>query len=311
VPGVAGSETVEPPARTSRSLGLLAVVASIMCFGLSFGIIKWPGIPGSIIAWWRLVGSALLWWCVVIGMRVARGRPMPSSAVWRAALPAALLFGLYISTFFTAVTKTSVAHAEFINSLAPLLVIPTGYLLFRERPNWSALRFGLLSLVGLVIVLFTGPDQGVATLEGDLLMLLVLAFTVSYLMASKWARGRGVDTVDFMAIVMTVALVTATPVALSIAGDQLWPLSWQAWVAVAILSVLTGGAAHGLLFFAHRTVPIATISVMQVSQPALSAFWAWVIVDEAISATQVPGMALVIVGMALVVRFSQRRPVPE
>ncbi len=298
----ADATTAAPP---NRTLGLLAVVASIMCFAVSFGIIKWPGIPGSVIAWWRLIGSALLWWLLVIGLRVQRGRPLPSRAVWRSALPAALLFGLYISMFFTAVTKTSVAHAEFINSLAPLLVIPTGFLLFRERPNWSALRFGLLSLVGLVIVLFTGPDQGVATIEGDLLMLLVLVLTVSYLMASKWARARGVDTVDFMAIVMTVALVTATPVALSIAGDEIWPLSWQAWVAVAILSVLTGGAAHGLLFFAHRTVPIATISVMQVSQPALSAFWAWVIVDEAITATQIPGMALVIVGMALVVWNSQ------
>lgn len=303
---MAGSDTVETPAHSSRPLGLLAVVGSIMCFAVSFGIIKWPGIPGSVIAWWRLIGSALLWWLLVLGLRIRSGRPMPSRAVWRSALPAALLFGLYISMFFTAVTKTSVAHAEFINSLAPLLVIPTGFLLFGERPNWGALRFGLLSLVGLVIVLFTGPEQGVATVEGDLLMLLVLGLTVSYLMASKWARGRGVETIDFMAIVMTVALVTATPVALSIAGDEIWPLSWQAWVAVAILSVLTGGAAHGLLFFAHRSVPIATISVMQVSQPALSAFWAWVIVDEAITATQLPGMALVIIGMALVVRSSQR-----
>ena len=298
------------PARSQRTLGLLAVVASIMCFAISFGVIKWPGLPGSVIAWWRLIGSASLWWLLLLTLRTTHGRPLPSRQVWRSTLPAAMLFGLYISVFFTAVTKTSVAHAEFINSLAPLLIIPTGFLLFGERPNWSALRFGLISLTGLMIVLFTGPDQGVATIEGDLLMILVLMLTVSYLMASKWARGHGVDTMDFMAIVMTMALVTATPVAVIIAGDELWPLPWQAVVAVAILSILTGGAAHGLLFYAHRSVPIATISVMQVSQPALSAFWAWVIVDEAITATQVPGMVLVIVGMALVVWFSQRTPAP-
>lgn len=295
-----------PPTRSQRSLGLLAVVTSILCFAVSFGVIKWPGIPGAVIAWWRLVGSALLWWILLLALRTTRGRPLPSRQVWVSTLPAALLFGVYISVFFTAVTKTSVAHAEFINSLAPLLVIPAGYLLFRERPNWSALRFGVLSVVGLVIVLFTGPEQGAATIEGDLLMIIVLAASVSYLMASKRARGRGVETIDFMAIVMTVALVTATPVALTIAGDEMWPLPWQAWVAVAILSFLTGGAAHGLLFYAHRSVPVATISVMQVSQPALSAFWAWVIVDEAITTTQIPGMVLVIAGMALVVWFSQK-----
>jgi drug/metabolite transporter (DMT)-like permease len=301
----------EPAPRSQRTLGLLAVVASIMCFGVSFGIIKWPGVPGSVIAWWRLVGSAILWWTLLLTLRRFRGRPLPSRHDWTSTLPAALCFGVYISVFFTAVTKTSVAHAEFINGLAPLLVIPAGFLFFHERPNWGALRWGLLSVTGLMIVLFTGPEQGAATLEGDLLMIIVLSMTVSYYMASKRARGRGVATPDFMAIVMPVALITATPVAVSIAGDELWPLSWQSWVAVGLLSVLTGGAGHGLLFYAHRSVPIATISVMQVGQPALSAFWAWVIVGETITATQVPGMALVIVGMALVVWFSQRSAEPQ
>lgn len=292
--------------RGQRLLGLFAVVAAIMCFGVSFGIIKWPGIPGSVVAWWRLVGSSVLWWALLLGLRATKGRPLPTRAHWRAALPAALAFGIYISVFFTAVTKTSVAHAEFINGLAPLLLIPAGFVVFHERPNWSALRFGALSLVGLMIVLFTGPAKGAATLQGDLLMIIVLAASVTYYMASKRARGRGVATADFMAMVMPVALVTATPVAVAIAGDELWPLSGKAWIAIALLSVLTGGAGHGLLFYAHRTVPIATISVMQVGQPALSVFWAWVIVGEAITATQVPGMALVILGMALVVWFSQR-----
>lgn len=296
----------DDPSRRQRTIGLLAVVGAILCFAISFGIIKWPGVPGSVIAWWRLVGSAVLWWTLLLSLRATRGRPLPSRTVWKNTLPAALFFGIYISVFFTAVTKTSVAHAEFINSLAPLLVIPAGFLVFQERPNWAALKFGGLSLIGLVIVLFTGPEQGAATIEGDLLMIIVLFATVAYLMSSKFARRRGVDTADFMAIVMPVALITATPVALIVAGGELWPLSWQSWVAVGILSFLTGGAAHGLLFFAHRSVPIATISVMQVSQPALSAFWAWVIVDEAITATQIPGMLLVIVGMALVVWFSQQ-----
>jgi drug/metabolite transporter (DMT)-like permease len=293
-----------------RTIGLLAVVASVLCFAISFGIIKWPGVPGSVIAWWRLIGSAIIWWLLLAGRRIQYRHRFPTASTWKRVLPAALCFGIYISVFFTAVTRTSVAHAEFINSLSPLAVVPLGYVLFRERPQWSALRWGLLSLLGLTMVLFLGPENGVATVEGDLLMIIVVAASISYLSASKWARRQGVDTIEFMAIVMPVALVTATPVALIVAGGELWPLSWQAWVAVGLLSVLTGGAGHGLLFFAHRHVPLATISVVQVSQPALSAFWAWVIVGETITFAQVPGMALVIVGLALVVTVSQRRARP-
>ncbi len=293
--------------RPNQLLGIGAVVGAVMCFAISFGILKWPGIPGSVIAWWRLVGSSVLWWALLVGLRASKGRPLPSATVWRHALPAALLFGLYISIFFTAVTRTSVAHAEFINSLTPLALVPVGLVFFGEKPDWKALRWGLVSLVGLVIVLFLGPANGAATVEGDLLMIIVVGCSVSYLSASKWARRNGVDTVDFMAIVMPVALVTATPVALSIAGDELWPLSGKAWTAIAILSVLTGGVAHGLLFFAHRHVPIGMVSVIQVSQPALSVFWAWVIVGEIVTLAQVPGMVLVIVGLAMVILVSQRK----
>lgn len=298
----------DPPNRRARTLGLLAVVGAVFCFAISFGLIKWPGIPGSVIAWWRLIGSAVIWWTLIVVQRARVGRALPSATTWRVVFPAALFFGIYISVLFTAVTKTSVAHTEFIQSMAPLLTIPLGFLLFRERPNWSALRWGGLSMVGIVIVLFFGPDQGVATLAGDLLMIIVLAASVAFLLTAKWVHGRGVDTIDFMAILMPVALITATPVALLVAGDELWPLSGKAWLTVAMLSFLTGGAAHGLLFFAHRAVPIGTISVVQVSQPALSVFWAWVIVGEQITVVQVPGMALVIVGMSLVVWFSQRVP---
>jgi hypothetical protein len=38
--------------------------------------------------------------------------------------------------------------------------------------------------------------------------------------------------------------------------------------------------------------------------------WAWLIIDEEISIRQVPGMALVILGLALFVVSSQRRAAP-
>jgi drug/metabolite transporter (DMT)-like permease len=89
------------------------------------------------------------------------------------------------------------------------------------------------------------------------------------------------------------------------AGDDIWPLSGTAWASVAILSVLTGMVAHGLLYYAQRAVPIGTISVIQTSQPSLSTFWAWLLLGEAVTLAQVPGMLLASIGVALVVWFSR------
>ncbi|MGH9133736.1 MAG: DMT family transporter [Ilumatobacteraceae bacterium] len=292
---------------STRPLGLLAVIGAIVSFSISYALIKWARTPGSVIAFWRLVGSAAGWWIVLCVMRMRTGRPFPSRAVWKQVLVPALFFGTNITVLFTAVTKTSVAHAEFITSMSPLLLVPAGALLFKERPNWAALRWGLLSLAGIVIVLFLGPAKGAATVGGDLLMLIVLGAWVGYLLTTKRVRAAGVDTFDFMACLMPLGLITASPITLTLAGDDIWPLGGRGWFVVAVLAVLTGMIAHGLLAYAHRTVPIATVSVLQVGQPALSVTWAWLIIDEGISARQVPGMALVILGLALFVITSQRR----
>jgi drug/metabolite transporter (DMT)-like permease len=288
---------------------MLAVVASVVCFALSFSIIKWPGIPGSVIAWWRLVASAVLWWVLLAGRRVRTGTALPSRPTWTLSVPPALCFGVNVALLFLGITKTSVAHGEFINAMAPLVLIPAGMVMFGEHPNWRALRWGIVSLVGLAIVLTNGPASGVATVEGDVLVVgSVLAFCAYQLLARR-ARARGVGPWDFMTVVMTVAVVTATPVALLTAGDEMWPLSAKAWAAVATLSVLTGMAGHGLLYYAQHSVPISTISIIQAGQPSLSALWAWLLLGEALVAAQVPGMILVTLGLVLVFWFSLR-PAP-
>jgi drug/metabolite transporter (DMT)-like permease len=293
-------------ATRNHTLGLAAVLIAVLSFAISLSVIKWPGTPGSVIAWWRLVGSSVLWWAILFARRRRTGRPLPSLETWRQVSPAALCFGFNISFVFLALTRTSVAHADFIAAMAPLVLIPSGYWFFGEQPRWRALKWGLLSIAGLVILLSNGPAGGVATVGGDLLVVVGVAAFAAYQLSSKWARGRGVEPFDFMAIVMPVALVTATPVALLTAGDAIWPLNGKAWVAVAVLSVGTGMFAHGLLYYAQRSVPIATISILQTSQPAQSTFWAWVLLGEAIALAQVPGMVLVTIGMALVIWASQR-----
>jgi drug/metabolite transporter (DMT)-like permease len=295
---------------TARPLGLLAVLGAIVSFSISYALVKWAHTPGSVIAFWRMVGAAVLWWVVLVAWRARTGGPFPTAATWKRVLVPAIFFGANITLLFTAVTKTSVAHSEFISSLSPLLLVPAGALLFRERPDWTAMRWGVLSLVGIAIVLFFGPAKGTATLGGDLLMIVVLAVWVGYLLSSKRVRATGVDTLDFMACLMPLGLITTVPITLAIDGDELWPISGRGWFVVAVLTVLTGMVAHGLLAYAHRTVPLATVGVLQVGQPALSVTWAWLIVDERISIAQVPGMALVIIGQALFVVTSQRRVGP-
>jgi drug/metabolite transporter (DMT)-like permease len=303
-------EATPRAADRGRLLGLLAVGGAALCFSISSTIVKWGETPGSVVALWRMIGAIVVWWAVVGVQRRRRVIELPTAATWLRVLPSGLLFGFNIAVFFTAVTRTSIAHAEFIGALTPLLLLPAGAVLFGEHPNWGALRWGGITLVGVVVVIAGGTDQGVATLGGDLLVVVAVTSWTAYLLTSKHAR-QGLGVVEFMACVMPIGLLTSGPIALVLAGDEIWPLSTRGWIAVVLLTLLTGIAAHGLIVFAQHSVPVASIGVIQSGQPALAVFWAWLILGETVQPVQIPGMVLVVVGLALFTRASgQAAPEP-
>ena len=291
---------------SGRALGLLAMTVAVVSFSTSSALIKWSESTGSVIAFWRMIGAVIGWWAVIAFTRVRTGRPVPTAATWRLALAPGLAFGANIALFFTAITKTSIAHAEFITALTPLVMLPAGAFFFAERPNWSALRWGAISIVGVTLVLFFGPAQGTSSVSGDLLMIGVILLWTTYLLTSKQARAAGVGTLDFMACMMPIGVLTAGPIAAIIAGSDVFGLTARGWLVVGILTLLTGMLSHGCIVFAQQHIPVATISIMQTAQPALAVFFAFLILGEEVRPPQILGMALVIVGLALFTLASSR-----
>lgn len=308
------SATTTPPDTSGtiareRSIGILAVLGAVLFFSISSTLIKWADAPGPAVAFWRMVVAVGAWWTVLLIHHVRTGAPLPTRDTWRRVAPAGLFFGANIALFFTAINMTSVAHAEFIGVLTPLILLPIGAKFFREPPNWKALRWGLLSVAGVLIVLLGGDGGGASSVAGDALMLVVIALWIGYMLSTKIARAANISTLHFMSCAIPVAVLSAGPIALILAGDEIMPTTARTWIAIAILAVITGVGAHGLLVFAQRFVPVATIGIMQVAQPAIASFWAWLILGETVAALQIPGMVLVIVGLTIFTISSQRRAI--
>ena len=289
-----------------RLRGIIAVLAGVLCFSSSSSLVKWSDTNGAAVAFWRLLLSALTWW-VIVGVRRARtGQPAPDRATWRMMIPVAVFFGLNITMFFYAIQQTSIAHAEFIAALSPLLLVPAGALLFGERPDGRALWWGLVTVAGLAVVLFSGRDGSSATLRGDLMIASVVVLWVGYLLTARRARAT-VGLIDFMAILMNLAFLVAMPFTAILAGGELWSMGAKGWVVAVILSLLTGVLAHGLIAFAQKGVDVGTIGILQVSQPAIAVGWALLILGEAVAPMQIAGMVLVVTGLVAFTVISQRR----
>ena len=91
-----------------------------------------------------------------------------------------------------------------------------------------------------------------------------------------------------MASVMPIATLTILPIA--IATGDLFAVTWHSVPYILGLIVLTGTAAHALIVFAQRTVPVGSISIMQAAQPALAVGWSVLLLGPALVALQIVGM---------------------
>jgi drug/metabolite transporter (DMT)-like permease len=288
------------PVRHARPIGLVAMVAVVLTFSASSTIIRKAGAPGPTIAFWRMLGSSIVW---TVLLRVKEGR-FVTREEWRRAVLTGVVLASNILLFYTAATRTSVANLEFITALAPLMLMPAGAMLFHEKVDRRAALFGLISIAGLALVLFDAPKSGVATWFGNGLALLSLATWSSYMLASRQIR-KGMSVATLMAAALPIATLVTLPVV--VINRDIGKFDGRSMIYIAILTLLTGVVAHGLIVFAQRKVPIGIMSLMQVGQPALAVVWSAVFLSQSIRALQVVGMVMVVSGLATVVVQTQRR----
>src|SRR6185295_1989688 len=113
------------------------------------------------------------------------------------------------------------------------------------------------------------------------------------------------DVATYMAAMTPVATVAVLPLAL-VHGHML-SITAHGWMYVVLLTMMTGVLAHGLMVFAQSTIPIGSIGIAQIAQPALAALWSFLILGETLRLWQFVGMAVVLFGLLGFVLLNQRK----
>jgi drug/metabolite transporter (DMT)-like permease len=191
-----------------------------------------------------------------------------------------------------------------ISAMTPFIVVPLGAKFFGEQLNSRALVFAVLAIGGVAIVLFAAPANGDASVRGSVFGLLALGCWAGYIAGTRRVRGE-MDVAGYMAAMTPVATIAVLPLAL-LHGDML-SITAHGWRYTVMLTLMTGVLAHGLMVFAQSTIPIGTIGIAQIAQPALAALWSFLLLGETLRGWQVVGMAIVLVGLLGFVLLNQRR----
>jgi drug/metabolite transporter (DMT)-like permease len=277
------------PVLSAKTWGVLAVIGLVIAFSLSSTLVKRAETPGVLVAFWRMTVVSVVW---NLYLR-STGRRVTWRHVRQACVPG-VFFGLNLAAFFSGATHNSVANAALIGSLSPFLIVPLGAVLFKEYINPRALVFALVAFGGAVIVLFSAPPNGDASLRGNVFGVLAMLLWTGYVVTTRHYR-RDMDVATFMATVSPIAAVSVLPLALA-NGDVLG-MSATGWTYTLLLTFLTGVAAHGMLVFAQKTIQIGTIGIAQVVQPAMAVVWSFLLLGEVLRQRQALGIAISMSGL--------------
>jgi drug/metabolite transporter (DMT)-like permease len=147
-------------------------------------------------------------------------------------------------------------------------------------------------------------SDGSNSLEGYLWAVVSLLIWVVYLLANKRVRAN-VETVRLMWVLSFVGALTVSVVAL-VVRPNLGEMQGNDWLWVSLLSLFPGILGHGLLSWAQPRVDSSVSSVLIQAEPVGATFWAWLFLDEAVSAAQVAAMSVVVVALAILA-YSEAR----
>ena len=279
----------------------LALAAAVAGIAWSAILVRWAGVPGAVSGFYRVLvaGAILLPW------RVARGsrRPVPAGAAAVAVL-GGVFFAFDMALWNTSVMHTGAAVASILGNNTPIFVGVMSWLVFRRRPHASFWTGLALALAGCLAIMLGPAGAGSApiTMYGNLLALGGSFFFAAYLVTTERIRPS-MDTLTFntLAIAGSIAtlLVVCLVARLPLAGFP--PRAWAAMIALGLVSQL---AAYYALVYALGHLPATITSVGLLAQVPCTAMLAMLLLGEPLSALQIAGGAVVLVGIVVVNRGS-------
>lgn len=285
------------PSGTEFALMAVAVVG----VSLSAPLTALVAAPVLGIAFWRnAVGAALLAPGALTSYRRRR--------LTRRQLGLCVLSGAFLAVHFAAwlpsITLTSVAASTALVTTTPI------WTAVAARVAGHRVRAGVwtgLALAVLGVVLVTGVDVTVSgqALLGDLLALLGGAMAACYVLIGSTVR-REVNTTTYAAVCYaSCALLVA--LAAVVSRTPLGGYSARDWLLILAITVVAQMLGHTIFNRVVSTVGPTVVGLAILLEVPGAAVLAFVLIGQVPPLLAVPGLVLVLLGIAVVIRSGDDR----
>ncbi len=291
-------------------LGLLFAIGSAFTFGMSG-----PFAKSLMVAGWsptaavtaRLAGGALvmaIFASIVKPDWLRQAREHARTVVAYGLIPIA---GAQLC-YYNAVSHLSVGVALLLEYTAPILVVGWIWGTTRCRPRTMTLVGVALAIIGIILVLNVVNGAHIDAVGVGWGLAAAICAACYFMMSDQvTADGSGLHSITLAAGGLVVGAIAVGLLGLS----GLMPMTFTAnhtvvagvttsWlVPVLILGVVATAVAYTLGISGVARLRPSFASLVGLGEVLFAVLWAWVLLGEAMTGTQVVGGAIVLIGLAL------------
>jgi drug/metabolite transporter (DMT)-like permease len=303
--------------RSSTSLGLVIAVIAAATFGLSGALAKpvlesgWS--PAAAVTVRVLVGGLVL---APVAVMSLRGR---WAALWRArwrVLAMALIgVGGTQLAYFAAIERIPVGTAVLIEYMAPLLLVAVAWVRTRKSPKVVVLIGSVVALGGLVLVVSPGGSADIDLLGYVLALAAMVGCAIYYLVAAQPGDGLpavalagfglllGGVLLGLIGLTGLVAWQTSTADVVMFGAELPW------YLPLLVIGIVATAIAYSTSIAASEMLGSRLASFVGLLEVVAATFYAWLLLGEQLTVTQLFGGLLILTGIVCVRSEKTNAPV--
>lgn len=207
------------------------------------------------------------------------------------------LLALDICIWYWSLNHTTIINATLLNNMTVIIVPLMAWLLCREKPAIYLIIGVVLSIIGSSILVGHSFSFDPRHLVGDCQALISALFYSVFLLIVKKLRHQ------FSAVTIMVWGAIPSLYILAIIsyceGTQIFPQTGSGWLCLVGLAFIVHILGQGLLTYAIAHLSASMSALIMSLVPVFSAGLGWIIVDESLSALQIFGATVVLVGIII------------
>lgn len=272
-------------------------------------------VPSLVIAFWSVLFVAL---GMIVGLAVfSRARFQLHPSQWKFMALYGFTFAVFHSTWTLSVQYNGAAVATFLVYSSPAMTAILSRMIFKERFNLIKVLSILLSLLGTVFI--SGAyDASVWKLNtlGIIFGLLSGPFFAFYNLEGKYSSERSIDpwiatlycfafaSVFLLFFNISVDVLSSKP----ILSDMLWlGNSVMGWGLLFLLGIGPTLGGFGLYALSLRYLTPTVANLIATLEPAFTAIWAYILLNERFNGIQGIGGLLILIGVMLLRRSEKAK----